>query len=72
MAKTLIMVFQNDGGKNVSISIPDVRDNITEQEVKTTMQTILTKNIFTSNGGDLVGIMSAQIVNKDTTALNVR
>lgn len=72
MAKTLIMVFQNDAGKNVSISIPDVRDNITEQEVKTTMQTILTKNIFTSNGGDLVGIMSAQIVNKDTTALNVR
>lgn len=72
MAKTLIMVFQNDAGKNVSISIPDVRDNITEQEVKTTMQTILSKNIFTSNGGDLVGIMSAQIVNKDTTALNVR
>lgn len=72
MAKTLIMVFQNDLGKNVSISIPDVRDNITEQEVKTTMQTILAKNIFTSNGGDLVGIMSAQIVNKDTTSLNVR
>lgn len=72
MAKTLIMVFQNDLGKNVSISIPDVRDDITEQEVKTTMQTILAKNIFTSNGGDLVGIMSAQIVNKDTTALNVR
>lgn len=72
MSKTLIMVFQNDAGKNVSISIPQVRDSITEQEVKTVMQSILAKNIFTSNGGDLVGIMAAQIINKDTTELNVR
>ena len=47
--KKLVMVFKNSVGKNVSISIDDPKDNITETEIKTTMELIVEKNIFKKN-----------------------
>lgn len=72
MVKTLQMVFQNQIGKNVSINITDVKDAITSEEIKTLMQLIITKNIFESTGGDLVAIMSADIVTRDVQEIAVR
>ncbi len=72
MVKTLQMVFQNQTGKNVSISIGDVKDSITSEEIKTLMQLIISKNIFESTGGDLTTIMSADIVTKDVQEMAVR
>lgn len=72
MSRTLVMVFQNEAGKNVSINIPRVKDNLSDQDVKNVMQTILSKNIFTSIGGDLVSIVSAQVVNKETEEFIVK
>lgn len=72
MVKTLQMVFQNQTGKNVSISIGDVKDGITSEEIKTLMQLIISKNIFESTGGDLTTIMSADVVTKDVQEMAVR
>lgn len=72
MAKTLEMVFQNKSGKNVTINVPSIKDGITADEVKTLMQLIMTKNIFTSSGGDLIGIVSANVVSRDVNTLSVK
>lgn len=72
MVKTLQMVFQNQMGKNVSISIGDVKDTITADEIKTLMQLIIARNIFESTGGDLTTIMSADIVTRDVQEMSVR
>ena len=72
MAKTLQMVFQNQTGKNVSISVGEVKDAITSEEIKTLMQLIVAKNIFESTGGDLTTIMSADIVTRDVQEMAVR
>lgn len=72
MVKTLQMVFQNQIGKNVSISIGDVKDSITSDEIKNLMQLIIAKNIFESTGGDLTTIMSADIVTRDVQEIAVR
>lgn len=72
MAKTLQMVFQNRAGKNVSINVGEVKDSITSDEVKTLMQLIIAKNIFDSTGGDLITIMSADIVTRDVQEIQVR
>lgn len=72
MEKTLQMVFLNNSGKNVSINISGVREDVTDAEIKTVMETIILKNIFTSTGGDLMSIMSASLVSKDTEQLSVR
>jgi hypothetical protein len=41
MALTLHMVFQNQLGKNVAISIPEIREDVTPEEIKSLMELIL-------------------------------
>ena len=65
--KKLVMVFKNSVGKNVSISIDDPKDNITETEIKTTMELIVEKNIFKKNDYAFVEAVEAKIVTTDTT-----
>lgn len=72
MLKTLQMVFQNEAGKNVSISVADVKDGLTSEEIKALMQLIISKNIFESTGGDLITIMSADIITKEVQEMDVR
>ena len=61
------MVFKNSVGKNVSISIDDPKDNITETEIKTTMELIVEKNIFKKNDYAFVEAVEAKIVTTNTT-----
>ena len=65
--KKLVMVFKNSVGKNVSITIDDPKDNITETEIKTTMELIVEKNIFKKNDYAFVEAVEAKIVTTDTT-----
>ena len=65
--KKLVMVFKNSVGKNVSISIDDPKDNITETEIKTTIELIVEKNIFKKNDYAFVEAVEAKIVTTDTT-----
>ncbi|MGN1033957.1 MAG: DUF2922 domain-containing protein, partial [Intestinibacter sp.] len=44
--KRLVMVFKNEVDKEVSISIDNPRDDVTEAEIKTAMDLIVEKNIF--------------------------
>lgn len=72
MTKNLQMVFLNEVGKNVSINIPDIKDGITAEEIKSLMQLIIAKNIFESTGGNLISIMSADIITRDVQEVTVR
>lgn len=66
------MVFLNQAGKNTSINIADINDTVTPEEIRGLMQLIITKNIFDSNGGELVSPISADIVTRDVESINVR
>lgn len=72
MAKTLQMVFQNQLGRNVSINLPEVKDTVTQEEIRSLMELILVKNIFESTGGDLVALMEANLVSRDVQEVTVR
>lgn len=67
MPKSLIMTFLNEQNKNVSISIDDSREDITAEEIKTAMETIVAKNIFGSKGGNFVKVNGAKIVTTSIT-----
>jgi hypothetical protein len=69
MTKTLELVFRNATGKEIVLSILDPRADITLAQAQTVMQDIVTKNIFTSTGGDLVQIVEARINSREVTAL---
>lgn len=69
MVKTLEMVFRNGSGKEVTLSMTDAKDNLTLAEVKTVMQDIVNKNIFSTKSGDLVQVVEARIRSKDSVVL---
>ena len=60
------MVFKNSAGKNVSITIDDPKDSLTESDIKTAMDTIVEKNIFRKNNYEFVEAIEAKIVNIQT------
>ncbi len=70
--KSLVMTFINQLGARVNITLPGVREDLTEQEVSTAMNSIISSNIFLSSGGDLVAKHSAQITERTVTNLEVR
>lgn len=70
--KSLVMTFLNQEGSRASITLPAVKDTVTEAEVITTMDTVIAANIFYSSGGNLVTKHSAQVVERNVTDLDVR
>jgi hypothetical protein len=70
--KSLIMTFLNAEGSRSSITIPSVKETITETEAAAAMDVIIAANIFTSAGGDLVAKHSAQITERNVTPLEVK
>jgi Protein of unknown function (DUF2922). len=70
--KSLVMTFLNQDGSRASITIPGVKDAVTEVEVSAAMDTVIAKNVFYSSGGDLVSKHSAQITERNVTDLDVK
>lgn len=69
MKKTLEMAFRNQSGKEIRLSLPDPKTDLTRTQVETVMQTIISKNIFTSKGGDLTQIVDVRLRSSDTSSL---
>lgn len=69
MTKNLELVFRNANGKEATIRLAEPKDGLTKAEVDNLMQTILTKNIFVTTGGDLKEIVGARINTSDSTVL---
>ena len=64
--KKLLMTFKTDEGRKISLSIDDPRPNITEEEIKSAMETIINSGIFAPNGESLIEMLEAKIVETDT------
>lgn len=65
-SKKLVLVFKNSVDKEVSITIEDPKDTITESDIKDAMDLIVAKNIFKKGGNALVSTVEARIVSTQT------
>ena len=65
--KKLVMTFKTTDDKKLSISVDNPREDLSEEEIKTAMELIKDKNIFAPGGSDLAALVSAKIVQTDTT-----
>lgn len=70
-AKVLQLIFKNANGKKVTISLEDPKDSITEEDIKTAMETVVAKNVFLKNDYELVSADSARIVATTTTTYDL-
>ncbi len=69
LSQRLEMRFTNAGGRITTISVENVREDVTPAEVQAAVDAILARNIFTSSGGDLVAAESARIVSTEITEI---
>ncbi|MHC1719486.1 MAG: DUF2922 domain-containing protein [Clostridiaceae bacterium] len=72
MSKTLTMSFLNEEGRVATLRLNNLKEAVTDLEVQGVMDIILTKNIFSTKGGDLKVKDSAAIINRESTALSVK
>jgi hypothetical protein len=66
---TLQMVFRNEEESLFTISLAGPKENLTEAEVTAVMDLILSKDIFQSSGGSLVGKVRARHVSREAVDL---
>ena len=69
--KKLIMTFKTTDEKSVSLSIDNPRENLTEDEIKSAMDLVVLKNIFSIGGSDILKAVSAKVVVTDTTPFDL-
>ena len=68
-ARTLRMVFRNQAGRNVTMSLDNPRSDLTAAEVEAAMDLVIARNILTSSGGDLVSKQDIRIIDSTTDDL---
>ena len=69
MDTSVELVFLTAAGSHHTLSIPSPVANLTLAAAHAVMDTIIAKNIFTTTGGDLVGIFAARIHTSSTVEL---
>lgn len=69
MTKTLELVFRTSAGKEVTLSLPDPKDDLTLAQAQTVMQDIITRNIFVNKGSALTERVEARVRSRETVAL---
>ena len=66
VTKKLLMTFKTDEDKNVSISVEDPKQNLTESEILEAMNVIIANDVFAPNGEALVEKVGAKVVETET------
>ena len=66
--KELELKFKNASGQSRTLTVKAPKDGLTKEEVEAAMDAIVTANVFTSNGGDLVEAVEGRV---RTTTLDV-
>lgn len=69
--KRLELIFENEFGKNVTISLDEPIEPIDANAVNAAMDEVITQNVFTSSGGDLVHKKGARIVERNVTEIEL-
>lgn len=67
--QTLRMVFRNQAGKNVTVTLDNPRDDLTAAEIEAAMDLVIARNVFTSSGGDLVSKQDIRVIDSTTNDL---
>lgn len=71
MEYILSMTFNTAGGKKATISISNVKPDITKEQAVSLMDTILAKNVFTTDSGDFASKESAKLTERKVTKYEV-
>ncbi len=67
--KVLRITFNNALGSAISYTLPEPKDELTAAQIEAVMDTVITKNIFLTAGGELVSKRDIKIIDTTTNDL---
>jgi hypothetical protein len=71
MEYSLAMTFLTETGEKSTLSVSGVKSTLTKGEVNALMDTVIAKNVFKTNSGDLVKKSGAQLTQRQVTKYEV-
>lgn len=66
-SKELVVSYERTDGKNFNLTIPDLREGVTDAEINTGAKAILAQDAFAPEGFGLAAVTSAKKVETKTT-----
>ena len=69
MEETLRMIFKNQEGRNVAITVPDPDSELTALAVETVIDIVITHNIFTTSGEVITEKVHAEVAARSVDVL---
>jgi hypothetical protein len=70
MSDILQLIFSNTAGRNTTISLADPAPDLTALEVETVMDSVITRNVFNTSGGDINAKVKAQVVSRTVDVIS--
>lgn len=67
MEYSLTMTFMSSTNTKVSITVSDVKEDLTQAQIETLMDTLIDKNVFSTKSGDLATKYGASVTKKQVT-----
>lgn len=71
MAKKIELIFKNESGRNVTLSLDTPIEPVDPVQVALVMDQVITDNAFISTGGYLVGKYAARIVERNVADIEI-
>ncbi|GEP66383.1 MULTISPECIES: DUF2922 domain-containing protein [Clostridium] len=71
MEYSLSMTFLTVAGEKSTLSVSGVKPTLTKDEVNALMDTVISKNVFKTDSGDLVKKSGAQVTQRQVTKFEV-
>ena len=71
MEYILAMIFNTNSGKTTTLSVSGVTPVITNEQVITLMDTIVSKNVFEVTSGELISKNSAKLTERKITKYEI-
>lgn len=69
--KTLQLIFENEDGKNATYTLNDPVEPADPEDVKAAMETVIEQDVFNTNGGRLVKVKAAKIVDREVEEIEL-
>ena len=71
MEFTLSMTFLTSTGEKATLSVSDVKENLTQEEAVALMDTIIANDIFETSKGSFVAKSAAQVTERAVTKFEI-
>jgi len=72
MDKSLTLTFLTENGDKSTLTIVGIKDNLSDEEILSLMDTIIERKVFLSKNGLFIDSYSAKITTKETQKIDFK